>query len=99
VKFSARRRTADLAAARAHAAAAAYRESAEGLQSRWRRDWKLPLAFGAGAGVVAGVLPIAATMRVAGFLLRAAVSLSRVPRGALARIARNASHAGDSASD
>lgn len=99
MSLSARRRKADLAAARAQTSARSYRQSAERLQSRLRHDWKLPLAFGLGTGAMAGLVPLAATVRAGSALVRLAMSLSRVPYGALARLARNASGANETGTD
>jgi len=99
VRLSARRLKAELAETRAHASAIAYRQSAERLQSCLRRDWRLPIAFGLGAGAIASALPIAATVRAGSLLLRLAMSLSRVPYGALSRLARNASGTNASSRD
>lgn len=99
MKLSARRRKAELAATRASASAIAYRQSAERLQSCLRRDWRWPIAFGLGAGAITSVLPIAATVRAGSLLLRLAMSLSRVPYGALSRLSRNAPGANDSSRD
>lgn len=96
MNLSERRRRVELAEARAHASARTYRQSAEHLQTRLRRDWKLPITFGLGAGMIAGVVPLAATVRAGSALLRVVMSLSRVPYGALSRLARNASGADNS---
>ncbi len=97
--LSAQRRKAEIAAARAHASANAYRQSAERLQSRLRRDWRLPIASGLGAGAIASMFPVAATVRAGSMLLRLAMALSRVPYGALSRLARNAPVTRDSSGD
>ena len=99
MNLSTRRRNADLAAARAQASAYSYRQSAERLHSRLRHDWKLPLALGLGTGALAGLVPLAATVRAGSAALKLAMSLSQVPYAALARLARNASGANDSATD
>lgn len=98
MSLSARRRSADLAATRSHATAVAYRQSVGRLQSRLRHDWKFPLACGLGSGMLAGLFPLAATLRVGSGLLRFVASMSQVPYGALARLARNAQGKNDSAS-
>ena len=88
MNLSARRRHVELAEIRAQASAANYRQSAEYLRSRLHRDWRWPLAAGFGAGAMAGVIPLAATLRAGSVLLRWVISASRVPYGALSRLAR-----------
>ena len=97
--LSTQRRKVELAAARAHASANAYRQSAERLQSRLRRDWRLPIASGLGAGAIASLLPVAAIVRAGSTLLQLAMALSRVPYGALSRLTRNAPGTSDSSRD
>lgn len=98
MKLLARRRDADLAEWRARSAALVCRQSMDRLQSRLHRNWIWPLAGGLGSGMIAGLLPLAATLRVGNGLLRLIVSASRVPYGALAKLARHARDAGTSGS-
>ena len=97
--LSARRREADIAAARASASAVTYRRSVERLQARLRRDWKLPLASGLAAGAIAAAVPLAATVRAGSAALRLIVSLSGLPYAALGRLSRNAARTTDYAAD
>lgn len=99
MKLSARRRHAELAARDAQAHALAYRQSADRLQSRLRHDWRLPLVFGLGTGAIAGMVPVAATVRAGSAALRMFVSLSSIPYAALARLSRNASAPSQSSPD
>lgn len=85
MKLSAQRRAADLAAVRASEARTKCVTAVANLRQQLRRDWKWPLVTGFGGGVSAGLLPVAATLRIGNGVLRLATILSTVPLDAMTR--------------